>query len=124
MLNATDRMQMILAAPPQVLARIDAVLTGEDTASTTHHQTECRIVTFADAARHLACSRPVIYGLVKSGRLETIMLNGCQRITMRSIIELADGERPADKKTIERINRNRITRATNARGHKGKRGVR
>jgi hypothetical protein len=58
-----------------------------------------RLAKITDAAKLLAVGRSTVYKLIKTGRLETRDLNGCQRVTMRSIKEFIDGERPANEQT-------------------------
>ena len=60
---------------------------------------DCRLVKITEAAKLLAIGRSTVYKLIKTGRLETRDLNGCQRITMRSIKAFVDGERPANEQT-------------------------
>ena len=107
MLSTTDRMTKILAAPVQVLARIDAVLTGEDTATAVHAVEDLRSLTFTDAARHLTCSRATVHSMVNDGRLPVVILNGSRRVPMAAISALMRGERPADDRTAEMIERRR-----------------
>lgn len=87
MLNINERMQKILNAPPKVLSRIDAILTGEDTTPEPQER-ENRLVTYTEAARRLNLSRPTIYRLVQSGRLAIVPLNGVNRVTIASINNL------------------------------------
>ena len=102
MLNATERMQRILTANPPTLARIDSILTGEDT-SPAPVEKENRLVTYTGAARRTGLSRPTIYRLVKSGRLDVVPLNGVNRITLASVNALISGERPADDSTAREV---------------------
>ena len=126
MLNATERMQRILTANPPTLARIDSILTGEDT-SPAPVDKENRLITYMDAARRTGLSRPTIYRLVKSGRLDAVPLNGVNRITLASVNALIAGERPADNSTareIENVRRRRAAvlsanRRENGKGVKG-----
>lgn len=110
MLNATERMQRILTANPPTLARIDSILTGEDT-SPVPVERENRLITFMDAARRTGLSRPTVYRLVKSGRLDVVPLNGVNRITLTSVNALIAGERPADDSTAREIESVRRRRA-------------
>ena len=125
-MSATERMQKLLAASPKTLARIDAVLDGEDTTPVPVEK-ENRLVTYTDAARRTGLSRPTIYRLVKSGRLDVVPLNGVNRITLASVNALTAGERPADDSTareIEKTSRRRAAvmsanRRENGKGAKG-----
>ena len=84
-------------------AEIAAVLSGTaivDKGNVQNRNSEdCRLVTITEAAKLLAIGRSTVYKLIKTGRLETRDLNGCQRVTMRSIKEFVDGERPANEQT-------------------------
>lgn len=112
MLNATERMQRILAANPPTLARIDSILTGEDN-SPAPVEKENRLVTYTGAARRTGLSRPTIYRLVKSGRLDVVELNGTRRITLQSVNDFIAGNRPADDSTAREIENVRRRRAAN-----------
>lgn len=108
-MSATERMQKLLAASPKTLARIDAVLDGEDT-SPVPVEKENRLITFMDAGRRTGLSRPTIYRLVKSGRLDVVPLNGVNRITLASVNAFISGERPADgdnAREVENVRRRR-----------------
>lgn len=121
MLSMNDRMLKLATADAKTLARVDAVLTGEDTATATFHDEDCRTVTFTDAAKRLGCSRPMVYGLVKSGRLDVVTMNGVNRIRVQSITDFANGKRPADAATVERLNAN--ARKRGGERDNGKRGA-
>ena len=110
MLNATERMQRILTANPPTLARIDAVLCGEDT-SPVPIDADNRLITYADASRRTGLSRPTLYRLTRTGRIDTVQLCGTTRIVLRSIDALINGERPADGDNAREIERVRIHRA-------------
>ena len=86
MLTATERMQMILSAPPATLVRIDAILQGTDTL-TPQPDEDCRLVTFTAAAKRMGVSRPTVYRLARAGRLEVVPLNGVNRIRLQSVID-------------------------------------
>ena len=117
MLSTNDRLLKLATADARTLARVDAVLTGDDTATATFRDEDCRTVTFTDAARWLACSRMSIYKLVRQGRLDVVEMCGVRRIRVQSIVDFANGKRPPDPATLERI-------ATNARKRGGgKRGA-
>lgn len=86
MLSANERMIKIATASPAVLARVDAVLLGTDT-TTAKAEANCRLVTYTDAAKRLGVSRPTVYRLAKTGRLEIVPLNGTNRILLQSVID-------------------------------------
>ena len=87
-----ERLAAILAANPKTLARIDAILDGEDSTSGEKHDADCRTVTFTDAARRMGVSRMTIYRLVKAGRLRVVPLLGVNRIALSSVEDYANGK--------------------------------
>ena len=109
MLDANQRILKIATADTKTLARIDSILTGEDT-SPVPVEKENRLLTYTDAGRRTGLSRPTIYRLVKSGRLDVVELNGVNRITLASLNSFISGERPADgdnAREIENVRRRR-----------------
>lgn len=93
----------ITLASPEKKAAVVAVLSGaaivDRGSAQKKDEDACRLVKITEAARLLAIGRSTVYKLIKTGRLETRDLNGCQRVTMRSIKEFIDGERPANEQT-------------------------
>ena len=109
MLDANQRILKIATADTKTLARIDSILTGEDT-SPVPIERENRLVTDTDAARRTRLSRPTVYRLAKAGRLDVVELNGVNRITLASLNSFISGERPADgdnAREIENVRRRR-----------------
>lgn len=96
-----ELIQGVLAATPAKRAKVAAVLNGTDSTSKSNEKKETRLVTISGAAKMLALGRNTVYRLIKSKRLDTVDLNGCRRITVKSINEFLDGERPANDKTAE-----------------------
>lgn len=96
-MNTNERLIKIATATPVQLEAIDKVLTGSFTANS--YKEDNRLVSISCAARLLAVGRNTVYKLIKTGRLDTVDLNGCKRITMRSIRQFIAGERPANEKT-------------------------
>ena len=96
-------MRKLTLASPEKKAAVAAVLSGAaivDRGKAQNKDTDaCRLVKITETAKLLAVGRSTVYKLIKTGRLETLDLNGCQRITMRSIKEFVNGERPANEKT-------------------------
>lgn len=101
--------QAILNATPQQRRRIEATLNGkpENTAGNGKVKSETRLVTITGATKLLAVSRDSVYKLIDQKRLDTVELSGSRRITMRSINEFLDGERPANKATEKQIAANK-----------------
>ena len=97
-------MQAVLTATPAKRRELERVIRGETTdATTTTGKDESRLVTISGAARLLGVARSTLYRLAATKRLDTVELNGVKRITMRSIRQFIDGERPANEKTAELI---------------------
>ena len=110
MLDANQRILKIATADTKTLARIDSILTGEDT-SPMPVEKENRLITFMDAGRRTGLSRPTIYRLVKAGRLDVVKLSGTSRITLQSVNDFIAGTRPADDSTAREIENVRRRRA-------------
>ena len=85
-----QRMMRLLTANPATLAKIDAVLSGTD-GGAAKADDDLRLVTFTEAARRLNVSRVTVYRLVKLGRLETVPLDGTNRIRLKSVVDFANG---------------------------------
>ena len=85
-----QRMMRLLTANPQTLAKVDAVLNGTD-GKPGKADDDVRLVTFSEAAKRLNLSRPTVYRLAKAGRLETVPLDGVNRIRLKSVIDFANG---------------------------------
>ncbi len=97
-------MQTVLAATPAQRRELERVIHGEPAnATTATGKDESRLVTISGAARLLGLGRNTVYRLIMTGRLDTVDLNGCQRVTMRSIHAFINGERPANAKTAELV---------------------
>ena len=84
MMNATERMQRMLAANPAQLSRIDAILDGSDTSPAIVDR-ENRLITKTDAARRLGVGRSMVYQLVKRGKLVEVDTGGSKRIALESV---------------------------------------
>ena len=95
-------MQAVLAATPAKRRELERVLKGE-APTADKRDDDRRLVTISGAARLLALGRNTVYKLIATGRLDVVELNGCKRITMRSIREFADGMRPANERTAELV---------------------
>lgn len=84
--------QSVLAASPAKRRRLEAVLKGED-ALGHEEKPDKRLVTFSGAARMMGLGRSTVYALVKSGRLDAVLMNGRHRLTMQSVNEFLAGRR-------------------------------
>jgi excisionase family DNA binding protein len=89
-MSERERMMKLLAANPQTLAKVDAVLDGTD-GKPDKADADLRLVTFTEAAKRLNLSRPTVYRLAKAGRLEVVPLDGINRIRLKSVIDFANG---------------------------------
>lgn len=89
-MTTDSRMIKLLAATPQVLAKIDAVLSGTD-GRPDKADVDARLITYTEAARRLNLSRPTVYRLVKLRRLEVVPLDGVSRVRLQSVIDFANG---------------------------------
>lgn len=93
----------IFTATPTQRARIAAILNGTDSEPKKTSRQETRLITISGAAKMLALGRNTVYSLIETQRLETVELNGCRRVTIRSINEFIDGKRPANAATAQII---------------------
>jgi len=93
-------MQAVLTATPAKRRELERVIRGE---MTDKCKDENRLITITGAGRLLALGRNTVYRLIETGRLDTVDLNGVKRVTMKSLMEFANGERPANEKTAELI---------------------
>ena len=105
--------QAVLAASPAKRAKVAAVLNGTDSPTKSNEKRETRLVTISGAAKMLALGRNTIYRLIETKRLDTVDLNGCRRITVKSINEFLDGERPPNAATERLIGASKTRHATN-----------
>jgi len=90
MFTTEARMQRLLAANAKTLARIDMILSGEDTTSG-KPEVDVATCTFTDAARRTKLSRPTIYKMVKAGRIRTVPLCGVSRVLVSSLDDFVNG---------------------------------
>ena len=102
-MDDTTLMKKLLAASHEKKEAVAAVLSGAAIVDRGKAQSQdadaYRLVKITEAAKLLAVGRSTVYKLIKTGRLVTRDLNGCQRVTMRSIKEFVDGECPANTQT-------------------------
>ena len=86
MMDATKRMQIILNAPPAMLAKIDALIAGDET-HVPKQDPDCRTCTLTEAARRMGVSRPTIYRLIERKAIRTVNLNGVSRVVLQSLFD-------------------------------------
>lgn len=89
-MSERERMMKLLAANPATLAKVDAVLNGTD-GKPGKDDSDCRLVTYTEAAKRLNVSRVTVYRLVRLGRLDIVPLDGVNRIRLQSVIDFASG---------------------------------
>ena len=87
-MTANERIMKICAANPATLARIDAILSGEDTTAP-ERDVDLRTCTITAAARRFRISRPTMYRMIKSGRIKVMRLNGVNRVLVQSLVDCA-----------------------------------
>jgi len=68
-MNTDDRFKKLLAATPEQLMTIDALLNNE--VSHPAPQPDMRLLTFSSAAKELGVSRQTVWRMVREGRLLT-----------------------------------------------------
>ena len=91
LLTTEQRMTLLLAATPDVLRRVDRVLTGEPTEGATDPG-DRRLLSIAQAADALGVSRTTVWRLLRDGRLPFIELRkGSRRIPSEAITALVKG---------------------------------
>lgn len=78
----------LCTANPATLARIDAILSGEDTTAS-ERDVDIRTCTITAAARRYQISRPTLYRMIKSGRVKVMRLNSVNRVLIQSLVDCA-----------------------------------
>lgn len=90
-MTTEQRLSAILAATPDVLRRVDRVLTGEPTEGATDPG-DRRLLSIAQTARALNVSRTTVWRLLRDGRLPFIELRkGSRRIPSAAVTALVKG---------------------------------
>lgn len=89
-MTANERMMKICAACPALLAKIDAVLAGDETI-VPKADPDLRTCTITEAARRYNVSRPTLYRMIKAGRVRIMPLNGVNRVLIQSLVDCANG---------------------------------
>ena len=84
-MNIEIMIQRLLAASPSVRAEVARILEGGTTQM--RPEEDQRLVSVTAAARLLGISRTAAYGLIKSGRLSTVRMNGRNRMVRRASID-------------------------------------
>jgi len=90
-LTTEKRMTLLLTAAPDVLRRVDRVLTGEPTEGATDPG-DRRLLSIQQAADALGVSRTTVWRLLRDGRLPFIELRkGSRRIPSAAVTALVKG---------------------------------
>ena len=95
-MSEKDEVMMgVCTADAETLKRVNAVLKGKDRTETDAKERieNLRLVKITEAKKILGVARQTVYNLIKQGRLETVDLNGVQRVRMQSIVDFANGSR-------------------------------
>ncbi len=95
-MSEKDEVMMgVCTADAETLKRVNAVLKGKDRSETDAKERieNLRLVKITEAKKILGVARQTVYNLIKQGRLETVDLNGVQRVRMQSIVDFANGSR-------------------------------
>lgn len=86
-MTVEKRIALVLAATPDVLKRIDRILSGEPTEGATDPG-DRRLLSLQQAAGALGVSRTTIWRLLKAGRLPTVELRpGSRRVPSAAITD-------------------------------------
>jgi len=87
-MTTEKRMTLMLAATPDVLKRIDRILSGEPTEGTTDPG-DRKLLSVQQTAAAMGVSRTTVWRLLKAGRLPTVELRpGSRRVPSAAITEL------------------------------------
>ena len=81
-----ERMIKVATATPIEKAKIDAIFNHTD-GDGKKPETDCRLLTYTEAAKRLSVSRPTVYRLARAGRLRVVPLNGVNRILLSSVLD-------------------------------------
>lgn len=92
--QGNERLMKLLQASPLQLEQIDQVLAGKVTQETTRPNSFPLLLGMGEAAKLLGVSRPTLWRLLKSGRLDKIeLLPNSYRIRRADIEELVKNGR-------------------------------
>lgn len=89
-MSERERMMKLLTATPAQLAQVDAVLDGRAVASTETRRNN-KTVSYSEAAKQLAVSRPTVYKMANDGILVEVLIGSTRRVTQRSIDAFIEG---------------------------------
>ena len=103
------RMEMLLKATPETLARIDEILEGKDILQSKVEHT--RLLSIAEACGFLGWSYPKLRRAIADGLLDVVTATGRRLVREESLYELASGRRqPSAEVLARRAERNAARR--------------
>ena len=92
-MTTEQRISALLAAPPAILARVDAALSGQAEPAPT--PPPARLLTHSEAARRLSVSRVTAWRMEKDGVLPVVEIRpGVYRVPESAIAALVGTARP------------------------------
>ena len=87
-MNTETRITRLLAATPETLARIDAILSGNQAET----PNDVRLLTITQTAKAAGFSRATACRMIKAGTLRTVELRpGSRRVTASELVRIAKG---------------------------------
>lgn len=103
------RMELLLKASPETLARIDDILEGKDLPQAKAEHT--RLLSIAEAREFLGWSYPKVRRAIADGLLDVVTATGRRLVREESLYELASGHRqPSAEVLARRAERNAARR--------------
>lgn len=87
-----ERILRVLNASPEMLRKIDDILMDRDKKGRSSGE-DIRTLTYTEAAERLNVSRPTVYKMVKTGRIDIVKISGVNRVRLQSLIDVALGRR-------------------------------
>ena len=91
MSDREEVMLKICTADAETLRLVLEVLRGNVRPSGEKSRANLRLVSIKETVETLGVARQTVYNLIKRGRLQTVNLNGVQRVREQSIIDFANG---------------------------------
>ena len=110
-----SRMEKLLKATPETLARIDEILEGKDPQAKAEHT---RLVSIAEARGFLGWSYPKVRRAIADGLLDVVTATGRRLVREESLYELASGRRQPSAEVLARRAERNAARREEYRRHK------
>ena len=111
-----SRMEMLLKATPETLARIDEILEGKDLPQAKAEHT--RLLSIAEARGFLGWSYPKLRRAIADGLLDVVTATGRRLVREESLYELASGRRQPSAEVLARRAERNAARREEYRRHK------